>query len=171
MNQKYAIFSKTGRFIGYGDFLPPGCLTKELPFDFNPVVQAYIGDYETGSFKNVAEIEKKELREANPDKKWVVFESYLNDTISNTIVKELGLPIYKQINLITKALYDNRDKFNLSQEFIEAYETIADIRRRHKLSIESYEELHQSGKVEFVKTIEEQAYHDKYSQSVLDLDK
>ena len=170
MNQKYAIFSKTGRFVGYGNFLPPACLTKELPLDFNPVTHAYIGDYETGSFKSVADIEKKELREANPDKKWVVFESYLNDTINNTIVKETGLPIHKQLNMLSKALYDNRDKLNLSQEFIDAYETIADIRRRHKLSIESYEELNQNGKVIFVKTTDEQAYHDKYSQSVLDID-
>ena len=94
----YALFSNTGRFIGFTNFKPSNGLYKQMPGDFDPVQQVYVGDYKTGELKNIQELQLKDYREANIDKKWKVFESELNRELARTIVRDHGLQFHKQMN-------------------------------------------------------------------------
>ena len=166
---KYAIFSNVGRLVGYSNFAPPGGKVKELPEDFDPLVHIYDGDFDTGSVTTIEEHNEKKFKEFNPDKKWVIFESQINERLRHAITDTLGYKPYKQLNLITQALYDNRDKLNLSEEFIKMYEEINDTRTRHNLSLDSYADLHEQGKVTYVKKEDEAEFHDNFTKQKLDL--
>jgi hypothetical protein len=168
---KYAIFSNTGRLVGYSNFAPPGGRVKELPEDFDPLYHIYDGDYDTGSVTTIDEHHEKKFKEFNPDKKWVIFESQVNERLRNIITDGLGHKPYKQLNLIAQALYDNKDKLTLSEEFIKMCEEINDVRTRHKLSIDSYINLHEQEKLTYVKKEDEAEFHDKFTKQKLDLNK
>ena len=112
--KNYALFSVSGRFIGFTNFKPVNGLYKEMPDEFDPVLQVYVGDYKTGGLKSILDLEKVEYREANLDKKWKVFESDLDKDLEKKIIKEHNMPLYKQINAIMEVLYKNKDKIELT---------------------------------------------------------
>ena len=122
--KNYALFSKAGRFIGFTNFKPANGLYKELPDNFDPIMQVYVGDYETGSLKNVNELQPKDYREGNVDKKWKVFESEINKEIYKYITEVQDMPLYKQLNAIMETLYNNKDVLKLSDDFIKIYDNI-----------------------------------------------
>ena len=115
--KNYALFSVNGRFIGFTNFKPVNGLYKEMPDSFDPVLQVYVGDYETGGLKNVGELEPKDYREANIDQKWKVFESELSDQTFKYITQKMGIPLYKQLNAIMDVIYNNRDKIQLTEQY------------------------------------------------------
>jgi hypothetical protein len=165
----YAIFSETGRFIGYADFKPQAGTYKELPLDFNPVEKVYVGDYESGSVKTIQELKAVEYREANVDKKWVVYEKDLNTETRKNIEEVNSYEMYKQLNLIMQALYDNKDKLTLSKDFTHMFEVIDDLRHRHSISIESYKKMSEAGKIHYVPIEQEGEFLDKYTEKVLNI--
>jgi hypothetical protein len=164
--KNYALFSKNGRFIGFTNFKPENGLYKEMPDDLNPVYQVYVGDYETGSLKNVNEVEITDFREANIDKKWTIFESQLNDELSRHITENLDMPLYKQINAIMETLYINKDKIQLSENFEVIYDTIQKARHNHLNSLKTYEE---APKAQVIKKDEEKLYIEEYTTKQLNI--
>lgn len=164
--KNYALFSKNGRFIGYTNFQPTNGLYKELPANFNPVQYVYVGDYETGGVKRVNDLEPKEYREANIDKKWKVFETDLNKQLAKIITNRLDLPIYKQINNIMEVLYINKDKLQLTEEFVKMYDDITQARRNHKLSLETYKE---APKADVITKEQELLFFEEYTQKQLNI--
>jgi hypothetical protein len=164
--KNYALFSTHGRFIGYTSFKPTNGLYKELPDNFNPVEFVYVGDYETGQIKNVNELQPKEYREANVDKKWKVFETTLNKQLADVIEKNLDLPLYKQLNNIMEVLYLNKDKIQLTDNFVKMYDIITDARRNHTLSLETYKE---APKADVVTKEQELLFFEEYTQRQLNI--
>jgi hypothetical protein len=167
----YAIFSETGRFIGYVDFQPQQGLFKEMPAGFNPVDQIYVGTYENGQVKTIGELQPLDYRLGNADKKWVIYEAQLNEETRRHIEEANDFPLYKQLNLITEALYANKDKLNLTPEFIHMAEVIEDIRYRHRISIESYVDMANNGQINYVPAGQEGEYMEKYTEEALDVTK
>lgn len=167
--QMYALFSDKGRFIGYADFKPGAGLYKEMPVGFNPVEQVYAGDYETGSVKTIDELEIKEYREGNYDKKWVIYEKDLNTQTKRNIEEINDYPFYKQLNLIMEALYKNKDKLDLPKDFLHMCEVIEDIRYRQKISIESYIKMAANNQIHYVPLSAEGEFLDKYTEKVLNI--
>lgn len=167
----YAIFSETGRFIGYVDFKPVEGLYKEMPDGFNPVDQVYVGTYEKGEIKTIGELKPLDYRLGNIDKKWVIYEAQLNEETKRNIIEENNYTLHRQLNLITQALYENKDKLNLSKDFLHMAEVIEDVRYRHKISIESYEEMAKNGQINYVPVGTEEEYMQKYTEQVLDITK
>lgn len=163
----YALFSVNGRFIGYTNFKPVNGLYKELPDNFDPVMQVYVGDYSNGEIKHVYDLQVKDYREANYDKKWKVLETELNFETGQKIIKDENIPLHKQVNAIMETLYLNKDKIQLSESFIDIYNRIDDIRRRHNQSIETYKE---APKADFIPKEEERAFYDEYTQKQLSID-
>lgn len=165
-NKNYALFSNSGRFVGFASFKPQNGLYKEMPDDFDPVLQVYVGDYHTGSLKNVIDLEIKDYREANIDKKWKVFESQLNNEVGQLISEGLDMPLYKQLNAIMETLYLNRDKIQLSENFEVIYNTIQSVRHNHKNALKTYQE---APKADFITKEEERLYIEEYTQRQLGL--
>jgi hypothetical protein len=163
----YALFSVNGRFIGYTNFKPVNGLYKELPDNFDPVMQVYVGDYATGEIKHIYDLQVKDYRESNYDQKWKVLESELNFETSKKITDSENMPLYRQLNAIMETLYLNKDKIQLSEEFMDIYNRIDDIRRRHKQAIETYKE---APKADFISKEEERAFYDEYTQKQLSVD-
>jgi hypothetical protein len=164
--KNYALFSVNGRFIGFTNFKPTNGLYKEMPDNFDPVLQVYAGDYETGGLKNVADLQPKDYREANIDQKWKVFESELSDETFKFITQKMGIPLYKQINAIMDVLYNNRDKIQLTESFNTVYEAIQTVRHNFNSSIATYEE---APKADVVKKGDEQLFFEEYTQKQLNI--
>lgn len=164
--KNYALFSTHGRFIGYTNFKPTNGLYKELPDNFNPVEFVYVGDYETGQIKSIEELQPKEYREANIDKKWKVFETTLNKQLSDIITLNLDLPLYKQLNNIMEVLYLNKDKLQLTDNFVKMYDNIFDARRNHKLSMETFKE---APKADVISKEQELLFFEEYTQKQLNI--
>jgi hypothetical protein len=164
--KNYALFSTNGRFIGYTNFQPTTGLYKELPDNFDPITQVWAGDFATGSIKNVTELEIKDYRLANANKKWVVFETELNEKTGRIITEERGLGIYKQLNAIMDVLHENKDNLKLTPKFLEVYEEIQTVRRNHELSLKSYQE---APKADIVLKEDEKKYIEQYTQQHLNI--
>jgi hypothetical protein len=164
--KNYALFSKTGRFIGFTNFVPNNGLYKVMPDNFDPVQQVYIGDYKTGGLRNVQDLDPKDYREANVDKKWKVFESELNQELQRNIVQEHNLPLYKQVNAIMEVLFLNKDKITLTPEFENIYNTIKDLRFNHSKSLEVYK---QAPKADVITTDKELTFVEEYTQKQLNI--
>jgi hypothetical protein len=164
--KNYAIFSTSGRFIGFSNFKPENGFYKEMPDNLDPVHQVYVGDYETGGLKSIDEVQIKDYREANLDKKWKVFESEINAETGKLITDELDIPLYKQINAIMETLYLNKDKIQLSEGFTEIYNEIENIRIRHANSLKVYEE---APKADFISKKDERLYIEEYTQNFLNI--
>ncbi len=164
--KNYALFSKTGRFIGFTNFQPTNGLYKIMPDNFYPVRQVYVGDYKTGSLKNIEELEAKDYREANVDKKWKVFESELNQELQKTIIQEYGLAVYKQLNTIIDVLYQNKDKIQLTPEFETMYKTLQDLRYKHNKTLETYK---QAPKADIISPDKELTFVEEYTQKQLNI--
>lgn len=168
--KSYILFSKEGRFIGFTSFRPPSGLYKEIEREFNPFEETYIGTFENGEIKKINELSKNEIKETNLDKKWVIYESAANEEIRKHIEEVLGFPLYKQINEISKALYENKDVLKLPESFIEMFEKIDRARFRHSVTIKSYEAFHEEGRANFIKKNEEKTYINNYTKQVLDIE-
>lgn len=164
--KNYALFSVNGRFIGFTNFKPLNGLYKEMPDTFDPVTQVYIGDYKTGSLKSIEELQPKDYREANIDKKWKVFETDLNADLKENIIEEKNYTYHKQLNTIMEALYDNRDVLNLKTEFIDMYNTIQNLRHNHKNAILTYAE---APKADVIPANKEWSYIDEYTKKQLSI--
>lgn len=164
--KNYALFSVQGRFIGFTNFKPENGLYKEMPDNFDPVLQVYVGDYETGSLKSVGELDPKHYREANIDKKWKVFESEINNEVGQFITQQLDLGIHKQLNAIMETLHLNKDKIQLSENFEMIYNTIQAIRHKHNNSLNVYEE---APKADVVKKEDERLFFEQYNQQHLNI--
>jgi hypothetical protein len=164
--KNYALFSTHGRFIGYTNFEPTNGLYKELPDNFNPVEYVYVGDFETGQIKHIEELQPKEYREANVDKKWKVFETTLNKQLEEVITLNLDLPLHKQLNNIMEVLYLNKDKIQLTDSFIKMYDDIFDARRNHKLSFDTYKE---APKADIITKEQETLFFEEYTQKQLNI--
>lgn len=164
--KNYALFSKKGRFIGFTNFEPTNGLYKEMPDTFDPVMQVYIGDYQTGSLRDVSTLEPKDYREANVDKKWKVFESDLDKELEKNIVYGLKYPIHKQINLIMEMLDKNKDKLELTEEFKNMFKQISDLRYNHKNTIKTFQE---APKAQVILKDEEMEYIDEYTEKQLNI--
>ena len=164
--KNYALFSANGRFIGYTNFQPTTGLFRELPDDFDPITSVWVGDYETGIVKPVTDLQPKDYRQANANKKWVVFESELNDKTGRAITREYNLGLYKQLNAIMDVLYANKDKIELTPTFTEVYQTIQTVRRNHQLALDSYKE---APKADVVSKEEEYLYIEQYTQQLLNI--
>ena len=164
--KNYALFSTTGRFIGFTNFKPDNGLYKEMPDNFNPVEYVYAGDYETGSLKHINELTATDYREGNVDKKWKVFETELNVEAYNIITKEKGYEIFKQLNIIMDVLVKNEGKIDLTEEFKEMYKTILNTKYNIQNSIESYK---QAPKAEVITKENEDAFFDNYTRQHLNI--
>lgn len=166
MMKNYALFSENGRFIGYTNFQPTNGLYKEMPDSFDPTNNVYVGDYETGGLRNIADLQPRDYREGNVDKKWVLLESEMNREAGTVITEQLGYQIFKQINTIMDVLMDNKDKINLSPQFVEMYDRIQEVRYNIKASVESYKE---APKANVVTKEEERFFFEKYNQQHLNI--
>jgi hypothetical protein len=166
MKKNYALFSTNGRFIGFTNFKPTNGLYKEMPDNFDPVTQVYVGDYKTGGLKDVESLEQKDYREANIDKKWKIFESDLDKELELNIVKGHKLPLYKQLNLIMEVIDKNKDKLELTEEFKQMFETIARLRHNHKNSLKTYEE---APKAQVIYKDQENQYIEEYTKKQLSI--
>lgn len=164
--KNYALFSTNGRFIGYTSFKPVNGLYKELPDTFDPVLQVYVGDYETGELKSVAGLNIKDYREGNVDKKWKVLETDLNEGVSKLITENYNIPLYKQLNAIMEVLYQNKDKIELTETFTNIYKTIDKIRHNHTNSLKTYE---QAPKADIIKKDKERLFYEEYTQQQLNI--
>ena len=164
--KNYALFSVQGRFIGYTNFKPKNGLYKELPDQFDPVLQVWVGDYETGSLKNISELQTKDYREANIDKKWKVFETEVNDEIGKFITDKLGIALHKQLNAIMETLYINKDKIQLSENFEVIYNAIQAVRHNHNNALKTYEE---APKADVIKKEQERLFFEEYTQKQLNI--
>lgn len=164
--KNYALFSVTGRFIGFTNFKPQNGLYKEMPDNLDPVMQVYVGDYETGELKSINDLQPTDYREANLDKKWKVFESDLDNELEKIITKSNNLPLYKQLNVIMEVLYKNKDKIELTPDFEHMYDTIQGLRFNHSKSIETYKE---APKAEFISKEEENVFIEDYTQRCLNI--
>lgn len=164
--KNYALFSTNGRFIGYTNFKPQNGLYKELPDNFDPVLQVYVGDYETGSIKRINELEVKDYREANVDKKWKVLETDLNKDIGKKITEGMDIPLYKQLNAIMEVLYLNKDKLQITDTFEQIYKAIDRIRYNHTNSLKTYE---QAPKADIIKKEDEGVFFEEYTQAQLNI--
>jgi hypothetical protein len=164
--KNYALFSVQGRFIGYTNFQPANGLYKELPDSFDPVLQVWVGDYETGTIKNISELETKDYREANIDKKWKVFETEVNHEIGKFITEKLDISLHKQLNAIMETLHLNKDKIQLSENFEVIYNSIQAVRHNHNNALKTYEE---APKAEVVKKEQERVFFEEYTQKQLNI--
>lgn len=164
--KNYALFSINGRFIGFTNFKPTTGLYKEMPDNFDPVLNVYVGDYATGGLKHVETLQPKDYREANVDKKWKVFETEMNAEAGRLITQEHGLPLHKQLNIIMEALYNNREKLDLSPEFIDLYNKVQDVRINISASLDSYTE---APKADVIRKEEERSFFEAYNQMHLNI--
>lgn len=159
--KNYALFSVNGRFIGFTNFKPTTGLYKEMPESFDPVTNVYVGDYETGSLRNVNELEPKDYREANVDKKWRVFETEMDSTANKLITEELNYPLYKQLNIIMDVLNSNSDKLTLTEDFKVMFNKIQEVRSNFKNTFESYKD---APKAVVVSKEDERRFFEEYNQ-------
>ncbi len=166
MNKNYALFSDNGRFIGFTNFIPKNGLYKEMPDQFDPVTQVYIGDYNTGQLKPIEELQQKDFREANIDKKWKIFESDLDKEVELNIIKGLKYPLYKQLNIIMEVIEKNKEIFQLTEEFSKMYNDISRLRYNHKKSLKGYED---APKAELIYKDQEKEYVEEYTKKQLNL--
>lgn len=166
MNKNYALFSENGRFIGFTNFKPTNGLYKEMPDKFDPVAQVYIGDYNTGGLKLVSELQQKDFREANIDKKWKIFESDLDKELELNIVITNNYPLYKQLNIVMEVLHKNKEIFELTEDFKNMYETISKLRYNHKKTLKGYEE---APKAQVIYKDKESEYLEEYTKKQLNL--
>jgi hypothetical protein len=164
--KNYALFSEQGRFIGYTNFKPVNGLFKEMPDSFDPVLQVYVGDYETGGLKNVQDLEVKDYREANVDKKWKVFETEINNEIGTLITQKMGITLHKQLNAIMETLFLNKDNLKLSENFEMIYNSIQAIRHNHNSALKTYEE---APKADVIHQDEERIFFEEYTQQQLNI--
>lgn len=164
--KNYALFSQSGRFIGFTNFQPVNGLYKEMPDSFDPTLQVYVGDYKTGGLKDISTLQPRDYREANVDKKWVLLESEMNREAGVTITENLGYPLHKQLNIIMDVLYTNKDKLELDTEFTEMYNKIQEVRFNIKASVESYKE---APKANVILKEEEPLFFEKYTQEQLNI--
>lgn len=164
--KNYALFSTNGRFIGYTNFKPQNGLFKELPDNFDPVLQVYVGDYENGSLKNINELEVKDYREANIDKKWKVLETDLNKDVGKLITDGMDIPLYKQLNAIMEVIYINKDKLQITEDFENIYKAIDRIRHNHANALKTYAE---APKADIVKKEDERVFFEEYTQKQLNI--
>ena len=164
--KNYALFSQNGRFIGFTNFKPVNGLYKEMPDSFDPTLNVYVGDYETGGLKDISTLQSRDYREANVDKKWVLLESEMNREAGTVITEQYGYQIFKQLNIIMDVLNKNSDKIQLTPEFTEMYNKIQEIRFNIKTSIESYKE---APKANVVTKEEERIFIEKYTQQQLNI--
>jgi hypothetical protein len=162
--KNYALFSVNGRFIGFTNFKPTTGLYKEMPESFDPVLNVYVGDYNTGELKHVSELKPKDYREANVDQKWKVFETEMNIEAGRLIEQEF--PLYKQINAIMDVFYKNKEKLELTEEFLNMYNKIQDIRINITASLESYKD---APKAEVISKEEERMFFEVYNQQHLNI--
>jgi hypothetical protein len=95
-----------------------------------------------------------------------VFESELNKQLGITITNALGLPLHKQINSIMEVLYLNKDKLQLTDDFIAIYETIQDARTNHNLSLDTYKE---APKADVISKEQELLFFEEYTQKQLNI--
>lgn len=164
--KNYALFSTNGRFIGFTNFKPQNGLYKEMPDSFDPVMQVYVGDYETGGLKSVSDLQIKDYREANIDKKWKVLESDLNKDTGKLITENMDIPLYKQLNAIMEVLYLNKDKLQMTEAFETVYKTIDRVRYNHMNALKSYE---QAPKADVIKKENEKLFFEEYTQKQLNI--
>jgi hypothetical protein len=164
--KNYALFSQNGRFIGFTNFKPANGLYKEMPDSFDPTLNVYVGDYETGGLKNISELQPRDYREANVDKKWVLLESEMNREAGAVITEQYGYQIFKQLNVIMDVLQKNSDKIQLTPDFVEMYDKIQEIRFNVKSSVESYKE---APKANVITKEEERFFFEKYNQQHLNI--
>ena len=164
--KNYALFSQNGRFIGYTNFQPTNGLFKEMPDSFDPTMNVYVGDYETGGLKHISELHPRDYREANIDKKWVMLESALNQKAGIAIMDNFNYPLFKQLNIVMDVLMNNKDKITLSDDFLEMYDKIQDVRNNISLTVESYAE---APKVEMVTKEQERVFIERYTQQQLNI--
>lgn len=162
--KNYALFSVSGRFIGFTNFKPTTGLYKEMPESFDPVLNVYVGDYDTGELKHISDLQPKDYREANVDQKWKVFESEMNIEAGRLIEQEF--PLYKQLNAIMDILYKNNERLELTKEFIDMYNKIQDIRVNITASLESYKD---APKAEVITKDEERMFFERYNQQHLNI--
>jgi hypothetical protein len=164
--KNYALFSQNGRFIGFTNFKPTNGLYKEMPDSFDPTLNVYVGDYETGELKDISTLQPRDYREANVDKKWVLLESEMNREAGTVITEQYGYQIFKQLNVIMDVLNKNSDKIQLTPEFTEMYDKIQEVRFNVKASVESYKE---APKANVVTKEEERLFIEKYTQQQLNI--
>lgn len=164
--KNYALFSQAGRFIGFTNFEPTNGLYKEMPSTFDPTIYVYVGDYENGHLKNVNDLNIKDYREANVEKKWIVFESELNHEAELKITEDLKYPLFKQLNIIMEVLEKNKDKISLTPEFTKMYEDIQEVRLNTQASFESYM---QAPKATVVPKENERFFFEIYNQQHLNV--
>jgi pyruvate-formate lyase-activating enzyme len=162
--KNYALFSVNGRFIGFTNFKSTTGLYKEMPESFDPVLNVYVGDYNTGELKHISELKAKDYREANVDQKWKVFETEMNTEAGRLIEQEF--PLYKQLNTIMDVFYKNKEKLELTTEFLDMYNKIQDIRVNITASLESYKD---APKAEVISKEEERMFFEKYNQQHLNI--
>ena len=158
--KNYALFSQNGRFIGFTNFKPVNGLYKEMPDSFDPTLNVYVGDYETGELKDISTLQPRDYREANVDKKWILLESEMNREAGTTITEQYGYQIFKQLNIIMDVLNKNSDKIQLTPEFNEMYNKIQEVRFNIKASVESYKE---APKANVVTKEEERIFIERYT--------
>jgi len=164
--KNYALFSVNGRFIGFTNFKPVTGLYKEMPDTFDPVYQVYVGDYETGGLKDIIDLQPREYREANIDKKWRVFETEMNEDTYRLITQQLNYPLFKQLNIISECLYANKDKLALTEDFIKMAEKIKEVRDNMSATLESYK---QAPKAEIITKDKEREFYEYYNQRHLNI--
>lgn len=164
--KNYALFSENGRFIGFTNFKPVNGLFKEMPESFDPTVNVYVGDYETGSLKDISELHPRDYREANVDKKWVLLESEMNREAGAFITEELGYQLFKQLNILMDVINNNKDRIELTPQFKEMYEKIQEVRFNTKATVESYKE---APKANVIAKEEERLFIEKYTQQQLNI--
>lgn len=98
---------------------------KDLEYD--PNVQVWIGTYDTGSLRNIADVETKEQ---------IIEEDILDENVGAIISSEY--PLYKQLNIIIDML-DKSDVPN-TPEFTAMMEFIKDQRDRNIARKEVYKQ-------------------------------
>jgi hypothetical protein len=116
------------------------------------------------TLKHISELKAKDYREANVDQKWKVFETEMNTEAGRLIEQEF--PLYKQINTIMDVFYKNKEKLELTTEFLDMYNKIQDIRVNITASLESYKD---APKAEVISKEEERMFFEKYNQQHLNI--
>jgi hypothetical protein len=100
---------------------------KIKSLDYDPEIEVYYGDYETGSIQKIADLDKA------PDAA-IIDEDMLNIDVKNDI--QHVYPIHRQLNILIDML-DNSEIAN-TEEFNEMKNYIEDIRERNKARKEAF---------------------------------
>ena len=128
-------------------------------------VSSLVGTYYVMQGK-IEDLQVKDYREGNVDKKWKVFESELNFELQRSIIQGHGLTIHKQLNTIMDVLNANKDKIQLTSEFESMYKTIQDLRYNHNKSLEVYK---QAPKADVIAQDDELKFVEEYTQKQLNI--